>query len=238
MAISTNRTYEFNVSQIITLAFKTAAIINIEQSCNPEQLKFGKDQLDLMTQALEADGVFARSTELVLVDLVEDQSEYTLPDDVCDIIENAQLLGDSNDTVNGSYYEAVIRRVRIAEWGRIPNKQIRGIPTMFYDERTPTGIKIHLYPVPLFGAALRFQVQRLRARNELAGTPDLERWWADWLVSELAARIATASGFPVGQVQLLQQLADRKYQRCKDKSSQRAPNQMILSHRVRVHTWR
>ena len=233
MTVSTQTTFECNISQIALLAYRRASLVSIYQTLNAQQAGHAYSELDLLVRETHTMGLFAKVMRLENVALVAGQRAYTLAADVLDVDGNGALIspGQPVDAATG---ETPVRPISRERWQALSNHAATGRPVEYYTDRTSSAIVLYLWPTPDTGNAgsIRLQTHRLRA-NMLEGTAtaDFEPYWQGYLVAALAARLATGHSMSLQRVKALRDEAEDLLGKCRGQSQQRGAQQFFLAHR-------
>lgn len=229
MTIADTRTHEFNVGQICRLAYREASILSVYQEMTTQQTNAAIDFLGLIVHSAEAEGLFARSIEFEEIDLVDGQDEYDLSENTLEVTGKAMYIPPGQTQI-----ELPVFPMSREQWQELGVRDTEGPPTKYYIHRTSSVCQARLWLTP--GASedtgiIRFQSHRLRADvTDAADTPDFERYWADYLVEKLAAKLARSNGLGLDRVQELEMNAIRALGKCRGKSNQGTMQQFVLRH--------
>lgn len=228
MTVMSTNTAEFDVHTLVLLAYQTAGIMNEYQTAEGPQwdarATFGRRQLELMIDALAAEGIYERSMETYELEVAAGEVSTALPADTVDIRGDGTLVFE-DDT------ETTIKQLTRQQYANLLIKDETGTPIQFYVSRGAP-MYVYLFPVPADACTLRVQRQRLSYDSSSgAATADLERYWTDYLVHELAARVATSNGMPLDRVTLLTAKATQAKLMAKGKSSGQLPNRITMGHK-------
>lgn len=233
MTVSTSRTYEFNVSSIIKMAYQTAGLLTVYQGVNTQQAQLGMDLLDLITKSSQTMGLFARTMVDYNLTLVAGQRDYTLPGNVLDLTGNGAFIA-SGQTLAAAAGETPVMPMSREQWQGMSAKDAVGRPTMYSVDRTDAAIVVSFWPTPDTANAgtVRFPTHRLRAdTREGNATLDFESFWQEYFVCELAARLALANSMSISRVQYLKSEAHEKLELCRAQAQQRGSQQFVMAHR-------
>lgn len=229
MTIMATRTHEFNVGQICRLAYREASILSVYQDMTAQQSSAATDFLELIVHSVEAEGIFARSIEFEEITLVDGQESYDLSANTLDTTGKAMYVPPDQTTI-----ELPLQPMSREQWQEIGVRDVEGPPSRFYVHRTGALLQLKLWLTPGAsedGGIVRLQSHRLRADvTDTAATPDFERYWADYLVQKLAAKLARSNALPLDRVQELEGMAARSLAKCRGKSNQGTMQQFVLRH--------
>ena len=235
MTISTGRTRELNINQLIQHAAKTASLLSVYQSAPEATLSFGRDCLGLILDAMQAEGIRARAVEFETITLVAGQSAYPLANDVIDVVGVAMYIDPSETDVNHAGGEIAIIPVTREQWQINAAKDATGRPVQMYCHRTSSPPELRLWPTPTISAlgTVRMQVHRLAAdSNDGAKTVDMERYWGLYIVYAVARELAVSHALNASRVGYFAQTAEMYLQKCKTYSAQKARAHLTFSHRT------
>lgn len=230
MTISTTRDQQFTVSEIIFLACVKSGMINEQQSVPISRASVCEKELDLLVSELVIEGIFPRDVQPYNLTLVAGLPLYDMPAYAFDVVDTAMYIPPLSVAPNIT--ETPLFAVSRQTYQEKSSKLILGQPTQYYTNRIVEPVQVMLWPVPdtaQAGGFIRFQVHTLKSKNLGANTPDLERFWQDYLVHALASRLADNAGY-TQQATRMGQLADQKKQLCKAYANERPNEQMYMAH--------
>ena len=108
-------------------------------------LRTARRSMNLMTIEWQNRGINMWTIDEGTISLVLGTSEYTLPADTIDLLEQ-QIRTGSGDITTQS--DITISRISVSTYATIPNKLTRGRPIQVYVERLRDAPKINVWPVP------------------------------------------------------------------------------------------
>lgn len=223
------RVHEFNVGQICRLAYREASLLSVYNDMTSQQSSAAVDFLSLIVHSIEAEGIFARTIEFEEITLVASQDAYSLSASTLDVTGLAMYVPPGQSIV-----ELPLQPMSREQWQEIGVRETEGPPTRFYIHRTSSTLEARLWLTPgtaEAGGIVRLQSQRLRSdMSDTSATPDFERYWADYLVQKLAAKLARSNALGLDRVQELEGMAQRSLAKCRGKSNQGTPQQFVLRH--------
>lgn len=227
MTVMTTNTRELDINTLVLTAYQYAGIMNEMQTAQGPQWDarsaYGRRQLEIMIDGLAAKGIFERSITLTDVTVTAGSVSTELPADTVDVRGAGMFALDSST-------DTPLRPWTRAEYFENPIKTDTGTPSHFYVQRTAPML-LFLWPVPDADCTVRLQRQVLTFDNSAgASTVDLERYWTDYLVHELAARVALTNGLPLDRVTMLQAKATAAETAARAKSSGQLSNQIVVNH--------
>jgi len=231
MTIATTRTNEFDIGQIVLMGYRRAGLVNVHQGLNAAQLNAGKALLETVIKELEIYGVAARWGVLERITVTAGANTYLLDSSTLDVRGSAVWIdGDDPDPDNP---QVVLPMTSVDEERRqvIGSEAAEGQPTLFYVDKTTVPISVWIWPTPVDGGYIRFQSRRLAADNlDTTKTPDLERYWAQYLIWELGHQLAVDSSLEMTRILHLAGVAEKKLTMCRAYSNPRGSFQIGLDH--------
>jgi hypothetical protein len=226
MTLSSSVGRKFSVAQLSLLAFRRAGLKSINQpSLTTVELSAAKDELELIIDELATEGVFARSVKFQTVDIVSGVAEYTLNEDVLDVIGTPMFMRD------GEVIETACQLINRNRYQLLTNKTTESShPTLVYPHREGEAIVLKLWSVPNVDGTLTIEAHRLLADVDQGDkNPDLRSYWYQYLVTALAAKLAQGASLDGKSKHLLSE-AMHLLQKAKGKAHQRGPQQFYMGH--------
>lgn len=235
MTVMSTNTRELDISTLVLTAYQYAGVMNEMQAADGPQWDarraYGCRQLELIIDALGAAGVYERSVEFYDLLVASGATTTEVPQDTIDFIGDGMLHRDDGSTwcVEASNRET---------YQAITTKEDSGLPLKYFLHRGAP-MKVYLWPRPDADCTITFQRQRLTYDNKAgAATTDLERFWADYLVHELAYRLAMSNGMSTERCALLMGKAGAAKLVAQGKAGDQLPNQIVVSHRGPYRSYR
>tara|TARA_R110000851_G_scaffold10951_6_gene38830 strand:+ start:57 stop:749 length:693 start_codon:yes stop_codon:yes gene_type:complete len=160
------------------------------------------------------------------INLVQGQSEYTLPADTIDLLEQ-QIRTNAANTSTQS--DLTINRISVSTYSSIPNKLTQGRPIQIYVQRLQPAPKVIVWPVPDNN---NYQLNYWRMRRiEDAGsgiqTADISFRFLPCLVSGLAYHIAMKVPELVDRVQMLKAVYDEQFEMAASEDREKTPARFV-----------
>jgi len=160
------------------------------------------------------------------INLVHVQSEYTLPADTIDLLEQ-QIRTNAANTSTQS--DLTINRISVSTYSAIPNKLTQGRPIQIYVQRLQPAPKVIVWPVPDNN---NYQLNYWRMRRiEDAGsgiqTADISFRFLPCLVSGLAYHIAMKVPEFVDRVQMLKAVYDEQFEMAASEDREKTPARFV-----------
>lgn len=220
MTVSSTPSERLSINELILLAFKRAGVLPIEARLSGAnmvpKLEHGRMTLGLIMDALATEGFIARTDGFHDLPLVPGEPYYTLPDDILDVHEDAMMVpADSPDTKHTSG-ELVCKQVDLSTWSTLTVKgSISTRPQLYCTFRHGAEVSLRFWPVPSDAGTMRLRVTRLfGGSGDGKLSPDIERFWYDCLVWQLAYYFAVEATMPAEKVALLAGIAESKKKQC------------------------
>lgn len=238
MTINSAPSTPISINTLILLAYKRAGVLPVEAKLSganiTPKLEHGRQLLDLIIDGLATEGFMARSTEFYDLPIVAGESQYTLPDTILDVFEDAMFVpGDPvNQDTKHTTGELVCKQIDLATWQTLTTKgSISTRPTLYTALRSGATVELRFWPVPSDAGTIRLKTVRLLGSNS-DGTKqvDLHRYWFDALVWCLAYVIAVDSSMPADKVSLLLQVSEEKKVKCINYAFEHTGCQAVLVH--------
>lgn len=220
MTIATTPSPLLTLNELILLAFKRAGALPLEARLSganmTPKLEHGRQTLNLILDALATEGFIARTATFHDLPLVAGEPYYTFPNDVLDVHGDAMMVPASNPDTKFTSGELVCKQIDLFKWSTLTVKgSISTRPQLYCVFRHGASVNVRLWPVPSEAGVMRFATTRLFGGAQ-TGTKaaDLERFWYDCLVWQLAYYIAVDTSMPTERVALLSGIAEAKKRQC------------------------
>jgi hypothetical protein len=240
MTLAVARGTELTISTVVRRSYQLAGLMNAGQGTSDptwlDKLALGQDLLQSMLFSLQAEGVFARQVVFYYLPLTapttptEGTYIYPLPATVFDVLDVAMYIDASQTDVTQASGETPVLQKDRDTWQRMSNKNAQARPIIYYVDRTTFPIQVYVWPTPNEAGHIRFQTVQLPADSENGNaTLDLERYWLDFVLWELAKRLAIANSLPSDKIALFGAESARSKQLAKAYSHQHTTNQMHVT---------
>ena len=188
-----------SINTLILLAFKRAGLLPVEARISGAnmvpKLEHGRQLLDLIMDGLATDGFMARTMSFYALPLVAGESQYTMPDSILDVYEDAMFVPSENPDTKHTTGEMVCSQMDLSTWQTMTTKgSISTRPTLYAAFRDGATVVLKFWPVPSEAGTMRLKTVRLLGSNaDGTKTVDLHRYWFDALVWCLAYYLAVDS---------------------------------------------
>lgn len=227
-----------SVNQLIVLSYKRAGVLPVEAKISGAnmvpKLEHGRQLLDLVMDGLATEGFIARTTEFYDLSIIAGESQYSLPDTILDVFEDAMFVPGApvNQDTKHTTSELVCKQIDLSTWQTLTTKgSISSRPTLYAAMRHGATVELRFWPVPSESGTMRLKTVRLLGSNaDGTKTVDLQRYWVDALVWTLAYYIAVDSSMPADKVALLLQVSEEKKVKCINYSFEHTGCQAVLVH--------
>lgn len=245
MTVESTATREFSIGAIVLQAFRRAGLVSIYSNLTQQQMSAGVNELELILKRLAASGFLARKVGWQTLTIRAGVWQYSLSEDVLDVLGTA-MYSDPDQPVTQMSTPDVVGTVSNVElpvspvlrdaYQRLSAKAAQGRPVLYFPERTGAQVVAYVWPVPSVTedqGSIRFQVHRWRAdASDPNATADVERYWEDYLVWEIAHRLAVSSALNINRAGYLAGQASQAMIEAKAMSYQNANQRLKLAHRT------
>ena len=178
-------------------------------------LRTARRSMNLMTIEWQNRGINMWTIEEGTIDLIKGTSEYLLPADTIDIMEQTLRTGDGNVTTQT---DLTLSTISFPTYESIPNKLTQGRPVQILVERLRDAPKILIWPVPDQGTALApiyilryWRMRRIQDAGRGVETPDVNFRFLPALVAGLAYYIATKTPDLLPRLEMLKAQYDEQF---------------------------
>ena len=139
MSVSGTRNFSLVRDDIILMALRKVKAIAPGKVPSSEMLSDASNNLDVMVQEWQNDGILLWTLDFDLQVVSEDVSSYNLDADVLDVRDAFWRSGDS---------DVSLTRITRSEWNEIRNKKTGGSPTSYYIDTQLAQPVMYLWPRP------------------------------------------------------------------------------------------
>ena len=122
-------------------------------------LRTARRSMNLMTIEWQNRGINMWTIDEGTVTMVKGTSQYDLPADTIDLLEQVIRTGSGTMTTQS---DLTISRISVSTYASIPNKLTEGRPIQVYVERLRDNPKINVWPVPDKNDEYIFKYYRMR----------------------------------------------------------------------------
>ena len=173
-------------------------------------LRTARRSMNLMTIEWQNRGINLWTIDEGTISLTTGTSEYDLPADTIDLLEQVIRTGAGNQSTQS---DLTISRVSVSTYASIPNKLSRGRPIQVWIERLRDNPKINVWPVP-DSNDYTFKYYRLRRVQDAgagAETADMNFRFFPCLVAGLAYYIAMKIPELADRIPMLKQAYEEQF---------------------------
>ena len=206
MATSGTTAFDMDFTEIAEEAWERAG----REMRSGYDLRTARRSMNLMTIEWQNRGINMWTIDEGTLSLTQGTSEYTLPADTIDLLEQQIRTGSGNVATQS---DLTISRISVSTYASIPNKLTQGRPIQVFVERLRDAPKINVWPVPDSDDYI-FYYWRMR-RIEDAGngveTADMNFRFFPCLVAGLAYYIAMKEPELVDRVAMLKQAYEEQF---------------------------
>ena len=207
MATSGTTAFDMDFTEIAEEAWERAG----REMRSGYDLRTARRSMNLMTIEWQNRGINMWTIDEGTVTMVKGTSQYDLPADTIDLLEQV-IRTNSGNTTTQSYL--TISRISVSTYASIPNKLTEGRPIQVYVERLRDNPKINVWPVPDKNDEYIFKYYRMR-RIQDAGTgvetADMNFRFLPCLVSGLAYHIAMKDPELMPRVPMLKDIYEEQF---------------------------
>ena len=206
MATSGTTAFDMDFTEIAEEAWERAG----REMRSGYDLRTARRSMNLMTIEWQNRGINMWTIDEGTISLTTGTSEYDLPADTIDLLEQQIRTGSGNVATQS---DLTISRISVSTYASIPNKLTQGRPIQVFVERLRDAPKINVWPVPDSDDYI-FYYWRMR-RIEDAGngieTADMNFRFFPCLVAGLAYYIAMKEPELVDRVAMLKQAYEEQF---------------------------
>lgn len=220
MSISTVPASRVSTNALILLAFKRAGIVPIEARLSGAnmvpKLEHGRQVLDLIMDSLATEGFVARTAGFYDLPMLGGEPYYSLPDDILDVHGDCMFVPSDNPDTKFTSGELVCKMIDQMTWSTLTTKgSVSTRPQLYCVFRHGATVNLRFWPVPSEAGVMRLRTTRLfGGAGDGQKSVDLERFWYDCLVWQMAYYLAVDSSMPPDQIAFLAGVAESKKKQC------------------------
>ena len=189
-------------------------------------LRTARRSMNLMTIEWQNRGINMWTIDEGTVNLVLGTSEYTLPADTIDLLEQQIRTGSGNITTQS---DITISRISVSTYATIPNKLTRGRPIQVYVERLRDAPRINVWPVPDNNDYIFYYWRMRRIEDAGSGvqTADMNFRFFPVLVAGLAYYIAMKDPDLAERIPMLKMAYDEQFELAAGEDREKAPIRFV-----------
>ena len=207
MATSGTATFNMDFAEIAEEAWERAG----REMRSGYDLRTARRSMNLLTLEWQNRGINLWTIDSDTVSLTTGTSQYTLPADTIDLLEQV-IRTDSGDITKQS--DLNISRISVSDYSSIPNKLTRGRPIQVWIERLITAPRINVWPVPDSNdyTFVYWRMRRIEDAGNGVETADMNYRFLPSLVAGLAYGIAMKEPELAPRLQMLKTEYESQFQ--------------------------
>jgi hypothetical protein len=189
-------------------------------------LRTARRSMNLLTIEWQNRGINLWTIDEGSVNLVQGTSEYDLPADTIDLLEQAIRTGAGNAATQS---DLTISRISVSTYASIPNKLSQGRPIQVWIERLRDNPKINVWPVPDSNDYV-FRYWRMRRVQDAGSgveTADMNFRFFPCLVAGLAYYIAMKDPALAGRIPMLKQEYEEQFMLAAGEDREKTPARFV-----------
>ena len=207
MATSGTATFNMDFAEIAEEAWERAG----REMRSGYDLRTARRSMNLLTLEWQNRGINLWTIDSSTVSLTTGTSQYTLPADTIDLLEQV-IRTDSGNTTKQS--DLNMSRISVSDYSSIPNKLTRGRPIQVWVERLVAAPRINVWPVPDSNdyTFVYWRMRRIEDAGNGVETADMNYRFLPSLVAGLAQGIAMKEPELAPRLQMLKAEYEAQFQ--------------------------
>lgn len=207
MATSGTSTFNMDFTEIAEEAFERAG----REMRSGYDLRTARRSMNLLTIEWQNRGINMWTIDSGTVNLVKGQTQYDLPADTIDLLEQQIRTGSGNAATQS---DLTLSRISVSTYASIPNKLTQGRPIQMYIERLRDAPKVNLWPLPDTNDYVLYYWRMRRIEDAGSGiqTADMNFRFFPCLVAGLAYYISMKIPEMVDRVPMLKAVYDEQFE--------------------------
>lgn len=207
MATSGTSTFNMDFTEIAEEAFERAG----REMRSGYDLRTARRSMNLLTIEWQNRGINMWTIDSGTVNLVKGQTQYDLPADTIDLLEQQIRTGSGNTATQS---DLTLSRISVSTYASIPNKLTQGRPIQMYIERLRDAPKVNLWPIPDTNDYVLYYWRMRRIEDAGSGiqTADMNFRFFPCLVAGLAYYISMKIPEMVDRVPMLKAVYDEQFE--------------------------
>lgn len=222
MATSGTTAFNMDFTEIAEEAWERAG----REMRSGYDLRTARRSMNLMTIEWQNRGINLWTIDEGTVSLTAGTSEYDLPADTIDLLEQVIRTGAGNQSTQS---DLTISRISVSTYASIPNKLSRGRPIQVWIERLRDNPKINVWPTP-DSNDYTFKYWRLRRVQDAgagAETADMNFRFLPCLVAGLAYYIAMKIPELAERLPILKQAYEEQFMLAAGEDREKTPARFV-----------
>ena len=223
---TTNFTMDF--TEVAEEAFERAG----REMRSGYDLRTARRSFNLLTIEWQNRGINLWTVEQGTIPLLEGVSNYTLPADTIDLLEQVVRTGAGNASTQS---DLNITRIGVSTYATIPNKLTQGRPIQVYIDRQGAAPQINIWPVPNDDSytLVYWRMRRIEDAGSGIQTPDMPFRFYPALVAGLAFYIANKIPEGMPKLQILEMQYENQFRLAAEEDRTKTPFRIVPSMRMR-----
>ena len=207
MATSGTTAFNMDFTEIAEEAFERAG----REMRSGYDLRTARRSMNLLTIEWQNRGINMWTIDSGTINLVKGQTQYDLPADTIDLLEQQIRTGSGNAATQS---DLTLSRISVSTYASIPNKLTQSRPIQMYIERLRDAPKVNLWPIPDNNDYVLYYWRMRRIEDAGSGiqTSDMNFRFFPCLVAGLAYYIALKLPEMVDRVPLLKAVYDEQFE--------------------------
>ena len=207
MATSGTATFNMDFTEIAEEAFERAG----REMRSGYDLRTARRSMNLLTIEWQNRGINMWTIDSGTINLVKGQTQYDLPSDTIDLLEQQIRTGSGNAAIQS---DLTLSRISVSTYASIPNKLTQGRPIQMYIERLRDAPKVNLWPIPDTNDYVLYYWRMRRIEDAGSGiqTADMNFRFFPCLVAGLAYYISMKIPEMVDRVPMLKAVYDEQFE--------------------------
>jgi|TARA_R100000234_G_scaffold101768_2_gene70913 hypothetical protein len=222
MATSGTTAFDMDFTEIAEEAWERAG----REMRSGYDLRTARRSMNLLTIEWQNRGINLWTIDEGSVTLTAGTSEYDLPADTIDLLEQVIRTGQGNQSTQS---DLTITRISVSTYASIPNKLSRGRPIQVWIERLRDNPKVNFWPVPDTNDYIfrYWRMRRIQDAGDGVETADMNYRFLPCLVAGLAYNIALKEPELVERVSLLKQVYEEQFQIAAGEDREKTPARFV-----------
>ena len=206
MATSGTTAFDMDFTEIAEEAWERAG----REMRSGYDLRTARRSMNLMTIEWQNRGINMWTIDEGTVTLVKGTSQYNLPTNTVDLLEQVVRTNSGNTTTQS---DLTISRISVSTYSSIPNKLTQGRPIQVWVERRAVQPRINVWPVPDSNDYIFKYYSMRRVEDAGAGveTADMPFRFLPCLVAGLAYHIAMKIPELAPRIEMLKAIYEEQY---------------------------
>ena len=174
-------------------------------------LRTARRSMNLLTIEWQNRGINMWTIDSGTINLVKGQTQYDLPADTIDLLEQQIRTGSGNAATQS---DLTLSRISVSTYASIPNKLTQGRPIQMYIERLRDAPKVNMWPIPDNNDYVLYYWRMRRIEDAGSGiqTSDMNFRFFPCLVAGLAYYIAMKLPEMTERVPMLKAVYDEQFE--------------------------